>query len=90
MRSLTRDDAASLARQLPAWLDRERGLLGALERLGVSDSELRMLEGDQHLLRILAEESEELSAEASRRELQRVLAWHEARLRRVAAAVARH
>lgn len=83
MSSLSRADATTLAKLLPACLEREHRLLPALERLGVSASELRVLEADQHLLRILAEESGQQSAEASRRELQTVLAWHQRRLERV-------
>ena len=63
-------------KELPAALEREHALLPVLRRLGVPESELKVLEGDEHLLRILAD------AHASD-ELEQVLAWHRARLLRV-------
>ncbi|MBL8955095.1 MAG: hypothetical protein JNK82_30240 [Myxococcaceae bacterium] len=67
----------TFVRELPGALDREHALLPVLRRLGVCDDELRVLEGDAHLLRILAEAHE---ADA----LEEVLSWHRARLARVA------
>ncbi len=62
---------------LPGALEREHALLPVLRRLGVPEAELRVLEGDEHLLRILAEAHE-------RDELEQVLKWHASRLARVA------
>jgi hypothetical protein len=78
------EQIADFARGLPQALRREHELLAALYRLGISEDELRVLEGDEHLLKILAEESAQGSTEEARRELLRVLRWHEARLSRVA------
>jgi len=68
--------AERLIAELPAALEREHALLPVLRRLGVPESELRVLEGDEHLLRILAEAH-------ARDELEQVLKWHRARLARV-------
>ena len=66
---------STLAKALPGWLDREHELLPALARLGVPKDELLVLQGDEQLLRILVEDADD---EASRRELERVLSWHQA------------
>jgi phytoene/squalene synthetase len=73
-----------LVRDLPEALEREKALLPALQRLGVSEDELRVLEGDEHLLRILAEEAQTATSPEARAELERVVRWHAARLARVA------
>ncbi len=73
-----------LARELPAALEREHALLPLLRRLGVPEAELRVLEGDEHLLRILAQAAKDATDPSARRELEEVLAWHAARLARVA------
>jgi len=74
----------ALVRELPDALDREEALLPALERLGVSEDELKVLQGDEHLLRILAEEARTTADPATKAELERVMRWHAARLARVA------
>ena len=66
----------ALVRELPDALEREHALLPALQRLGVPDDELRVLEGDEHLLRILAEEARTTTSRAARRELERVVRWY--------------
>ena len=63
---------------LPQLLERERELLPMLKKLGASDDDLKVLRGDEQLLAILAEEEP-----GSKAELERVMAWHRARLQRV-------
>jgi hypothetical protein len=75
---------STLVRALPGALEREHALLPALQRLGVPEDELRVLEGDEHLLRILAEEARTTTSRSARRDLERVIRWHAARLARVA------
>ena len=67
----------SMSEDLPQLLERERSLLPMLKRLGAPESELEVLRGDEQLLEILAEDP---SAQA---ELERVMAWHRERLKRV-------
>lgn len=66
-----------MSENLPQLLERERELLPMLKRLGAPQSELEVLRGDEHLLEILAEDP------ASKPELERVMAWHRERLKRV-------
>lgn len=75
---------ATMVRELPEALEREHALLPALQRLGVPEDEIKVLEGDEHLLRILAEEARATTDPKARRELERVVRWHAARLQRVA------
>ncbi len=77
------EDTEKLARDLPDALDREEALLPALKRLGVSNDELEVLRGDEHLLRILAEEARSTTDESAKADLERVMKWHAARLARV-------
>lgn len=48
-----------------------------LKRLGAPESDLEVLRGDEQLLEILAEDP------ASKAELERVMAWHRDRLKRI-------
>ena len=68
---------SNMTENLPELLERERELLPMLESLGAPHSELEVLRGDEQLLQILAEDP------ASEAELERVMAWHRDRLKRV-------
>lgn len=48
-----------------------------LKRLGAPESDLQVLRGDEQLLEILAEDP------AASAELERVMAWHRERLKRI-------
>ena len=63
--------------ELPQLLERERALLPMLERLGAPASELEILRGDEQLLEILAADP------IAKAELERVMAGHRERLKRV-------
>lgn len=66
-----------MSAQLPQALQKERALLPMLKRLGAPQSELEVLRGDEQLLEILAEDP------TAKAELERVMAWHRERLKRL-------
>ena len=66
-----------MSAELPQLLERERQLLPMLKRLGAPQSDLEVLRGDEQLLEILAEDP------AASAELERVMAWHRERLKRI-------
>ena len=76
-------DVMTILQALPGWLARQRALMPALERLGVSPSVLALLRSDGQLLDTLGEASRLRGDVGPYEVLQRVLTRHEARLQRI-------